>query len=42
MGQRCRILLRVFVDWVGDYEPLWELLENMPISIRNLEKKKRE
>jgi len=31
--------LRVFVDWVGDYEPLWELLENMPISIRNLKKK---
>ena len=28
----------VFVDWVGDYEPSWELLENMPISIRNLGK----
>ena len=25
----------VLVDWVGDYEPSWELLENMPISIRN-------
>jgi len=27
--------LGVMVDWVGDYKPSWELLENMPISIRS-------
>ena len=28
----------VLVDWAGDYEPSWELLQNMKNNVRNWEK----